>query len=352
MLTAQDSHYGLSFANEAVNGNTLCLDIQLQFTDGGKLGSSNLVMKYNRTMLGNPVYATSSLSSAQYHTTTVTNPLDSLASFNIELLAENNGMTIATAPLMTTVGQLCFDVLSGMDASYLDWHIQTTEATVVYLDDESTALTKGTIAPFCNNTGQSCDDGNANTTGDKYDINCLCAGTQLECINNDQIDVDAIPARTYKSTMSISSAGLIRPNATVAFKAGDQINLEPGFYAEPGSDFLAMIEACADNSIVENATSRTHSKDFSTNNLSAISLVVHPNPVASAATITYVLPKTDKLHINLYSIDGQLLQTLFKGTKETGMHLIEWQVAGLPRGMYFLSLETRGNRVVRKVVFQ
>ena len=174
----------------------------------------------------------------------------------------------------------------------------------------------------------------------------------MDCINNDQIDLEAIPARTYKSRMRISSTGLIRPNASVTFKAGDQIDLAPGFYAEPGSDFLAMIEDCSDNSIVENATSRTQLEDFATSSLNDVSLLVHPNPVASAATITYVLPKTDKLHINLYSIDGQLLQTLFKGTKDTGMHLIELQVAGLPRGMYFLSLETGENRVVRKVVFQ
>lgn len=351
-LSAQDSRYGLSFANEAVNGNTLCLDIQLQFAEGGKLGSSNLVMRYNRTMLGNPIYAASSLPSAQYHTTTLTNPLDSLASFNIELLAENNGMTIAVAPLTTTVGRLCFDVLSGTDASYLDWHIQTTEATVIYLDDESTPLTKGTIAPFCNNTGQACDDGNANTTGDKYDINCLCAGIQIECINNDQIDLEAIPARTYKSRMNISSSGLIRPNASVTFKAGDQIDLAPGFHAEPGSDFLAMIEACTDNSIVENITSRTQLAHTTTANLSDLSLTVHPNPVANTTTITYVLPTTKKLAINLYSLDGQLIQAMFTGTKEAGMHLIEWQVAGLPSGMYFLSLETTTNRVMQKVVFQ
>lgn len=351
-LSAQDSRYGLSFANEAVNGNTLCLDIQLQFTDGGKLGSSNLVMKYNRTMLGNPVYAASSLPSAQYYTTTVTNPLDSLASFNIELLTENNGMTIATAPSTTTIGQLCFDVLSGMDASYLDWHIQTTEATVVYLDDESTALSKGTIAPFCNNTGQACDDGDTNTTDDKYDINCLCAGTQLDCINNDQIDLEAIPARTYKSTMNISSTGLIRPNASVTFKAGDQIDLEPGFHAEPGSDFLAMIEACVNNAMLENVTSRTKLENPLTTNFSDLSLMVYPNPINNAATITYVLPTTEQLSINLYSLDGQLLQAMFTGTKEAGMHLIEWQTTGLPPGMYFLSLESKGERAVQKVVFQ
>ena len=351
-LIAQNSHYGIAFANESVDGNTLCLDIKLQFTESGKLGSSNLVMKYNRSMLGNPVYAASSLPNAQYHTTTVTNPLDSLASFNIELLAENNGMSIATAPASTTVGKLCFDVFSGMDAAYLDWHIQTTAATVVYLDDENTALTKGTIAPFCNNTGQTCDDGDANTSDDKYDINCLCVGTQIECINNDQIDLEAIPARTYKSTMNISSTGLIRPNASVAFKAGAQIDLAPGFYAEPGSDFLAMIEACEDNSIVENLVSRAQLKNIATTNLNDLSLTVHPNPVANAATITYILPTTKSLSVNLYTLDGQLLQSLFSGTKEAGMHLIEWQVADLPPGMYFLGLETRDNRVVRKVVFQ
>lgn len=351
-LSAQDSRYGLSFANEVINGNTLCLDLQMQFTESGKLGSSNLVMKYNRTMLGNPIYAASSLPSSQYHTTTVTNPIDSLASFNIELLAENNGMTIATAPSNTTIGKLCFDVLAGTGAAYLDWHIQTTAATVVYLDDESTALTKGTIAPFCNNTGQTCDDGDANTMDDKYDINCLCTGTQIDCVDDEQIDAAAIPARIYKSRMTISSSGLIRPNANVTFKAGDQISLEPGFYTEPGSDFLAIIETCTENSIVENVLSRTQLQNSTALHLNDLSLSVYPNPVAQDATITYVLPMTKHLAIRLYSLEGQLLQVMFTGTKEAGMHLIEWQTAELQKGMYFLSLETADNRAVRKVVFQ
>ncbi|MEM1122592.1 MAG: hypothetical protein AAGJ18_19265, partial [Bacteroidota bacterium] len=228
-LSAQDGRYGLSFANEQTNGNTLCVDIELRFKNGGKLGSSNLVMKYNKVKLANPVFSNSSLPVANYATATVTNPVDSLAAFNIELLTKNNGMTIATAPAKTVIGQLCFDVLNGIGASYIDWQIRSTEATVVFLDDETTQLKRGRIDVLCTNVGLACDDGDPNTTNDKYDINCLCAGTQMDCVDDTAINQEAIPARIYKSRMKINSQGKIRPNARVDFRAAQSITLGVGF---------------------------------------------------------------------------------------------------------------------------
>ena len=78
VLPAQDGRFGLSFSNEQISGNTLCVDIELHFKDGGQLGSSNLVMKYNKSILTNPVLSSDNLPASQYHTRSVTNPIDSL----------------------------------------------------------------------------------------------------------------------------------------------------------------------------------------------------------------------------------------------------------------------------------
>jgi len=356
-LSAQEGRFGLSFANEQIAGNTLCVDIELRFRNGGKLGSSNLVMKYNKSMLANPVLSSDNLAADQYHTRSVTNPIDSLATFNIELLTANNGMSIAAAPAKTTVGKICFDVLAGMGANYIDWQIKSTTATVVYLDDESTKLKRGRIEVLCNNVGLTCDDGDANTLNDVYDSNCLCAGTQMNCEDDSDINQTSIPGRTYKSRMKIRSEGTIRPNAKVDFRAGETITLGAGFHAEEGSDFTAMIEACVDNLVQEITEDRN---SVPTNKLTItektylddLSLTVSPNPIANSATVTYILPQTATVRVGIYSMQGQLIQPLFAGTQSEGMHLTEWQVTEMPKGMYFLSLETVSGRVMKKIVVQ
>ena len=354
LLLAQQGRYGLSFANEQVSGSTLCVDIQLRFKNGGKLGASNLVMKYNKAQLENPVFTNSQLPVANYSTATVTNPVDSLASFNIELLTENNGMTIATAPAKTTIGQLCFDILNGTGAAYLDWHIKNTAATVVYLDDDSTQLKQGRIDVFCANAGITCDDGDPNTTDDKYDTNCLCAGTQMDCVDETTVNNEAIPARTYKSRMKISSQGRIRPNAKVDFRAAQSITLSEGFHAEEGSEFTAMIEECMDNVVEEMMDHRiSEAGEFSiltTTPLPNLSLAIAPNPVSRTATLTYLLPEMEKVNLSLYSLNGELVHQLFNGMQAGGMHLVEWSVGDLPPGMYFMQMATVGERVVQKVV--
>lgn len=355
-LLAQESRYGLSFANEQTTNSTLCVDIELRFKNGGKLGSSNLVMKYNKAKLANPVFSNSNLPNANYTTATVTNPVDSLAAFNIELLTPNNGMTIATAPAKTTIGQICFDVLNGDGASYIDWHIRNTKATVVYLDDDSTQLKRGRIDVLCTNVGVTCDDGDPNTSDDKYDINCLCAGTQMACVDDTAINQEAIPARTYKSRMKINSQGKIRPNARVDFRAAQTITLGVGFHAEEGSEFVAMIENCVDNLVEEVTESRFSEAGtfpiLTTTPLQDLSLSVYPNPITGTATLTYVLPKAEQVRLGLFNLRGQLVQSLFSGVQDEGMHVVEWQANDLPSGMYFMRMETVEGNVVQKVVVQ
>ena len=354
-LFAQENQYGLSFANEQLSGNTLCVDIQLRFKNGGQLGSSNLVMKYNKLKYANPVYASEQLPSNQYITSSVTNPADSLAAFNIELINENDGLTIAPAPAKTTIGRLCFDVLAGAEAAVLDWEIKTTTATVIYLADETTMLKRGLIAAFCNNEGQPCDDGNANTTDDKFDVNCQCAGIQIACVDDENLDLVSIPERTYKSRQKIQSEGRIRTRANVEFRAGESIILGVGFHAEEGSNFKAIIEDCVDNIVEEVTESREKNSTLSnvkSQQLDKLSLLIAPNPAFENASITFALPQTENVNLAIYSIQGRLIKTLFAGPKQEGVHLLDWHTGNLHPGIFLLSMKTKNNRIIKKVVIQ
>lgn len=349
-LVAQEGRYGLSFGNEQISGSTLCVDIELRFKEGGKLGSSNLVMEYNKETLTNPVLVSNNLPAANYATPTFFQSVDSLASFNIDLLIENAGMTIAEAPNKTVLGNVCFDILAGSGASFLDWKIKNTTATVVYLDDDLSKLKRGKIEVLCNNEGNPCDDRNANTSDDKLDSNCNCTGTQMNCTDDEVLDEETIPSRTYKSRMKIRSAGFVRNNSSVAFKAGESITLSEGFEAEEGCDFLAMIELCEDNIIEEVAENRTHKIAKSATNLGDFSLSIQPNPVSTSATIIYTLPQTQEIAINIYSLQGHLVKRIESAMMSEGMHLKEWNAQDLSSGMYLLTLETRTHQEVRKII--
>lgn len=349
-LLAQEGRYGLSFGNEQNNGSKLCVDIEMSFKNGGKLGSANLVMEYNKTTLTNPTLISDNLPNANYATRNLIQSVDSLVSFTIDLLTENEGMAIAQAPGKTLIGNVCFDIISSSGASFVDWKIKNTTATVIYLEDETTKLRRGRIEVLCNNTGAPCDDGDANTSDDKLDRNCNCAGLQMDCVDDASIDIQNPPSRTYKSRMKIQSAGFIRNKSVVEFKAGESITLSAGFEAEEGCDFLAMIENCEDNVIEEVAESRTSEVSKATTDLVDFSFSIQPNPVRTTATITYILPKAQQIHINIYSLQGQLLQQLESSKMGAGMHIKEWYADGLSSGMYLLSLETANHKEIKKII--
>lgn len=350
-LIGQSDQYLLSFDNQQTSGGQLCVDVTMGFRQAGKLGSSNLVLEFNQEQLANPSFISDELPDANYLISSFTNPVDSLASFNIELLSENNGLSISETSSNTKIGEICFDQLGGFGPIVLDWVVKNTHKTVVYLDDESTILQNGPLEVLCNNSGQTCDDGDPNTILDKYDVNCLCTGIQQDCINDLAVDTEGIPARIYKSNNIIESEGLVRNRAVVEFKATTSIILNAGFYAEEGSVFVAMIENCTDNLLPDTVPSIIAPKSKLTAT-STTALSIYPNPVFSEATISYTLSSNQQVEMGLYNLQGQKVQQLLTTNSSAGVHVFNWQVKKLIPGMYFIQMKTGQENLVQKIIIK
>jgi flagellar hook assembly protein FlgD len=57
-------------------------------------------------------------------------------------------------------------------------------------------------------------------------------------------------------------------------------------------------------------------------------LHVYPNPVTSAATIQFDLQKNAMVFLEIYTMDGKLVQTLSQGQMKAGSHEFIWEPEG------------------------
>jgi choice-of-anchor C domain-containing protein len=77
---------------------------------------------------------------------------------------------------------------------------------------------------------------------------------------------------------------------------------------------------------------------------------VTPNPAAGAATIAFVLPSATDVQLVVRDLQGRVVTELVNGPRPAGVHRVQWESgAGLPSGLYFVSLTAQGRTLVRRV---
>ncbi len=64
-----------------------------------------------------------------------------------------------------------------------------------------------------------------------------------------------------------------------------------------------------------------------------------PNPFTSFASITYEIPEASKVEIEVYSINGQMVEILKSENHMSGAHEISWNNNTLTSGVYFLNMK-------------
>jgi len=79
-----------------------------------------------------------------------------------------------------------------------------------------------------------------------------------------------------------------------------------------------------------------------------IDIKILPNPIIDNGKILITLDKSMDLTANLFTINGQFLQTIFKQSIPNGQH--EFELPTLPNGMYFLKIQDSKNRQVTKSI--
>ncbi|WP_029298054.1 T9SS type A sorting domain-containing protein [Chryseobacterium hispalense] len=146
----------------------------------------------------------------------------------------------------------------------------------------------------------------------------------------------------YQAICCILSESVIYPNLTVDFRAGEYINLKPGFYttAYNTGNFHAYIARCDENKTTINFTERG-SKTSSTDNISiddSTEIKISPNPAS-----TYINIDSGKQKIvswNLYDFSGR---NILNGNSN------QVNVQSLPKANYILKINTANKQVTKKV---
>ena len=77
----------------------------------------------------------------------------------------------------------------------------------------------------------------------------------------------------------------------------------------------------------------------------------YPNPFNPSTTIDFTLSRPGKTTLSVYGVSGQLVETLADGMMSAGTHSIIWNAARRASGVYLVTLESRGMRDTRKVLF-
>jgi hypothetical protein len=77
---------------------------------------------------------------------------------------------------------------------------------------------------------------------------------------------------------------------------------------------------------------------------------VYPNPFNATATLSYGVPHTSHVQLEIYNLLGQRIAGLVSGEVTAGMHRLQWTPDNLPSGVYLLRMHTASFDQTRKMV--
>jgi hypothetical protein len=93
--------------------------------------------------------------------------------------------------------------------------------------------------------------------------------------------------------------------------------------------------------------------DEKNNQLLADEFVLYPNfpnPFNPSTMIQFSLPKDQMVSLNIYNINGQLIESLVNQKLKAGMHQVDWNASGFASGMYIYQLQSSEVSITQKMV--
>lgn len=165
-------------------------------------------------------------------------------------------------------------------------------------------------------------------------IGCLIALGAVAQVTEKQryIKLTYVTEQVYseEAVQTIESMSRVPAKASVSYKAGQSILLQPGFNADKGASFLAHI---ADVSDVK------------------LQLAAFPNPFDQMTTIRFDLPETGTINLYIVDAQGKIIERLLENSQHTaGRHEFEWKASTLPTGVYTPILQTSKDRISSRLI--
>ena len=84
--------------------------------------------------------------------------------------------------------------------------------------------------------------------------------------------------------------------------------------------------------------------------LNGLDVKLFPNPNSGSFQLAYKLPKQTNIEVSLYSTDGKLVKTLYKGQQSAGEQRINAALTEIPKGVYTCRIEADGFSVNKKMI--
>lgn len=75
----------------------------------------------------------------------------------------------------------------------------------------------------------------------------------------------------------------------------------------------------------------------------------YPNPFNPSTVISYSIPNDGNVKVLVYNTTGQLVKELANGMQTAGIHKIKFDASTLSSGIYFYTVESNGNRLIKKM---
>lgn len=142
----------------------------------------------------------------------------------------------------------------------------------------------------------------------------------------------------------IASNSISGTGTAVKYGAGKYVLLNPGFRAEQGTIFRALIEGCG-------GAHKSNSSSNIINDIGTTTLYCSPNPFKSITNITYTIAQDTQVTLWIYDITGKLVQTLANDQPQTeGTHTFMFDATNLPSGIYICTLQVDNSLKTQKLI--
>ena len=79
-------------------------------------------------------------------------------------------------------------------------------------------------------------------------------------------------------------------------------------------------------------------------------LTPYPNPFNPATTISFELTKPDFVKIDIYDINGRIVESLVDEMRYAGIHNVVWNATNYPSGIYFVKMNSSNYYATEKVI--
>ena len=83
---------------------------------------------------------------------------------------------------------------------------------------------------------------------------------------------------------------------------------------------------------------------------SSLELRSTPNPMQNLSTISFFLPRREKVRLAIYDVSGREVAVLTSGTRDGGWHRVSFDARGLSSGVYLSQLDAGALRTSRKIL--